>query len=321
MYDVSGLGGPQTPPTQPVAPPPPTPGSPNGRYEYLGCFNDKRDRALPLRIAGRFSVSQCNTACSNRRMRYSGRQYNGECYCGNGNYAKHGSSNQCGACNGANVGAYLSCVYENTSFGSNPSPNPPPGPSPIDPGDLKVIHSSTGLKLSEGLKVRLIASADTRVALTNGRFSQERFFKDPDGAAVFPRPGGGWYYVINSEQWNRNSGVSTLVFNANGQVEDYQVRIKGTYRNCGGGKTPWGTWVSCEEYANGQCIQVCTHKIYLYYHSSLLSSNFLTFCNIFNFLFHTVPHRTDNSNFLLRSPTLQSITTIRLIQVGQDHLK
>ena len=131
--------------------------------------------------------------------------------------------------------------------------------TPIDPGDLKVVDSFTGLKLSEGLKVRLIASADTRVALTNGRYSQERFFKDPDGAAVFPRPGGGWYYVINSEQWNRNSGVSTLVFNANGQVEDYQVRIKGTYRNCGGGKTPWGTWVSCEEYANGQCIQVCTH--------------------------------------------------------------
>jgi len=34
----------------------------------------------------------------------------------------------------------------------------------------------------------------------------------PDGGAVFTKPDDGWYYVINSGQWNRDSGV--FVFNS-----------------------------------------------------------------------------------------------------------
>ncbi|MBK1875381.1 alkaline phosphatase PhoX [Pelagicoccus mobilis] len=43
-------------------------------------------------------------------------------------------------------------------------------------------------------------------------------------------------------------GTSTLVFNTKTQtLEQHSLSLTGTLRNCSGGPTPWGTWVTCEE--------------------------------------------------------------------------
>lgn len=42
-------------------------------------------------------------------------------------------------------------------------------------------------------------------------------------------------------------GTTTLVINSQGKVLQEYVSLAGTYRNCGGGLTPWGTWISSEE--------------------------------------------------------------------------
>ncbi len=42
-------------------------------------------------------------------------------------------------------------------------------------------------------------------------------------------------------------GTSTVVLNAQGQVEHQYMSLAGTIRNCAGGPTPWGSWVTCEE--------------------------------------------------------------------------
>ncbi len=43
-------------------------------------------------------------------------------------------------------------------------------------------------------------------------------------------------------------GTTTLVYNpANGRVEQEYLSLAGTERNCSGGPTPWGSWLSCEE--------------------------------------------------------------------------
>ena len=47
-----------------------------------------------------------------------------------------------------------------------------------------------------------------------------------------------------------------MTFDQDGNLIDYQMVLTGTFVNCGGGKTPWNTWVSCEEHQDGQVWQV-----------------------------------------------------------------
>ena len=57
-----------------------------------------------------------------------------------------------------------------------------------------------------------------------------------------------------------DGGVGRITFDSIGWVTEYKRVLTNTRRNCGAGSTPWGTFISCEEYngqpANGQCWEV-----------------------------------------------------------------
>eukprot|EP00986_Skeletonema_menzelii_P005451 scaffold1984_cov144-Skeletonema_menzelii.AAC.4 len=148
------------------------------------------------------------------------------------------------------------------------SPTTPPGPQPtyapntfgatFVPGDLSQPCDGGKLMLSKGMDCRLLTTAGQYVQYDNGGQSTVPMHGRADGAAVIAHPSdGGWYYTSNSENGSGTGGVGTLRFNAQGEVIGYKMDLEGTTRNCGGGKTYWDTWVSCEEDgSSGFCWEV-----------------------------------------------------------------
>lgn len=107
-----------------------------------------------------------------------------------------------------------------------------------------------GIVLPAGFTSRVVATAGERVPGPTGYV----WHTDPDGGAVFPTGDGGWVYVSNQEERLNpiGGGAGSLVFDSDGNVVDGRRILSGTYTNCAGGPTPWGTWLSCEEHLAGQ---------------------------------------------------------------------
>ena len=131
------------------------------------------------------------------------------------------------------------------------------------------------LDLPAGFRYQIIARAGG--AMSDGFVVPGK----PDGMATFPGPDGRTLLVCNHEVNHddeadlgafgksfellsrldpslvydagtegrpRLGGVSTMVYDTRSQtLESHHLSLAGSLRNCAGGPTPWGSWITCEE--------------------------------------------------------------------------
>lgn len=145
-----------------------------------------------------------------------------------------------------------------TSVGYGPLVTDPQGVFDLPAGFSYKIISVQGDTMSDGFLFPGLQDGMAAFAGENGRtilicnheLSQSDAAKGPFGAAnqFLNNLSADKIYDRGSGTAPAQGGCTTIIYNTQTQeVESTRLSLAGTMRNCAGGPTPWGSWVTCEE--------------------------------------------------------------------------
>ena len=134
----------------------------------------------------------------------------------------------------------------------------PEGLLDLPPGFTYSVHSRAGDIMSDGLKVPashdgmacfpVEGDADRCILIRNHELDPDEGSEGPFAGVAPTEAALKAAYDVLPDGTPMPGGTTTMIFNLKTrEVERSFLSLSGTLRNCAGGITPWGSWISCEE--------------------------------------------------------------------------